>query len=259
MGRSPRAGRTPKVEQLMKLGQVTPNLICVRIGGRRQICAGGHRCERSSVCSEECVRRYRLRRLPNSSNRSFFGADGNPIVVRGETDIDIDVNGYRMQGRFKIVKNLTYTIIIGIDILTDHKAIIDVGGGCVYFGDHLTATPLCDGPIAHVSTVRTVVVPPFSEALVLAKIDNNYKLQTSLVEPVKELHQKRLALARCVIEPNEHRTNIRVLNPTSATVYLKKRTQIGTITPIDEVAINDEETENIKTPKTKFPACSIGR
>ena len=128
-----------------------------------------------------------------------------------------------MHGKFAIVKNLSYTVIIGMDLLSEHKAVIDVSNECVYFGDHLTATPLCDGPIAHVSTIKTIAVPPYSEALVVARIDSNYKLQTSVVEPIKELHHKRLALSRCVISPTGHQTNIRILNPTSATVYLKRK------------------------------------
>ena len=85
------------------------------------------------------VRKHRLKVLPNRNNRSLCGADGKPITVRGETDIDIEVNGYHMQARFKIVKNLKHAVIIGIDMLTDHKAMID-GRGCVYFGEFLVAS-----------------------------------------------------------------------------------------------------------------------
>ena len=100
--------------------------------------------------------------------------------------------------------------------------------------------------IAHVSTIKTIAVPPYSEALVVARIDSNYKLQTSLVEPIKELHHKRLALSRCVILPTCHQTNIRILFPTSATVYLKRKTQIGTIVPNDEQSIDNAEEENVE-------------
>ena len=196
-----------------------------------------------SCCSEECVRRYRLRTLPSSNNRKLCGTNGKSITVTGETDIDIEVNGYHMHARFKIVKNLKHTVIIGIDMLTEHKAMIDAGRRCVYFGDFLVAAPLCDAPSARISTLKIMVVPPFSEVLVLARIDSNYKLQTSLVEPISELHHKRLALARCVVSPTDHTANVRVLNPTSATVYLKREVEIGSITPIEDAMIDNFEHE----------------
>ena len=219
-----------------------PNSIYTKIGGKREVCLiDTGACV--SCCSEDCVRKHRLKIIPTSNNRSLYGADGKPITVTGETDIDIEVNGYHMHARFKVVKNLKHTVIIGIDMLTEHQAKIDVGRGCVYFGDFLVAAPLCDAPSTRISTLKTLVVPPFSEVLVLAKIDSNYKLQTSLIEPISELHHKRLALARCVVSSTDHTTNIRVLNPTSATVYLKRKVEIGTITPIDDAMIDNFENE----------------
>ena len=55
----------------------------------------------------------------------------------------------------------------------------------------LVAAPLCDAPFARISTLKTLVILPFSGVLVSAKIDSKNRLQTSLVEPISELHHKR--------------------------------------------------------------------
>ena len=66
-----------------------------------------------------------------------------------------------------------------------------------------------------------------------ARVDEHYRPQTSIIEPVHNLFAKRLALARCVVSPTDDKVIVRMLNPTASTVFLKKRTKIGTIEPID--------------------------
>ena len=190
------------------------------------------------------MKKHRLREnVPQGKPLTLFGADGNPIQVKGEIDLDFEVEGYHMNARFKIVKRLVFDMIIGLDVLKEHGATIDMINGIVYFGDHLVATPFSSGIEDYITTTKTAVILPFSEAIIAAKIDNKYKLQTSIIERLPNLHLKRIALARCVVSPKNCLVNVRVLNPTSATVYLKRKTKIGTIEPCQVDFVNNVNTD----------------
>ena len=82
-------------------------------------------------------------------------------------------------------------------------------------------------------TICSLVIPPLSESLVKVKIDDHYRWQTSIIEPIANLSSKRLALARCIVSPKSPTVLCKVLNPTLASVYLKKHSKIGTIEPVD--------------------------
>ena len=60
---------------------------------------------------------------------------------------------------------------------------------------------------------------------------------------MSNLHLKRLMLAKCVVSPMNCLVNVRVLNPTSATVYLKRKTKIGIIETCQVYFVNNVNTD----------------
>ena len=187
---------------------------------------------RKSVIRESLVRRFRLPHT-NVQGEVLYSATGEEIPVKGVANLDIGVNGFKMPGTFNIVKNLTHELILGCDFMTSNKVKHDFYSNSVTFEDDLVATLDYKIPEAHVRTIASVVIPPFTEAIVRARVDEYYRPQTSIIEPVHNLFAKRLALARCVVSPTNDKVIVRMLNPTASTVFLKKRTKIGTIEPID--------------------------
>ena len=231
-------------------------MIWVKIKGMRQSClidSGS----KVSIISERAVKRHRLQEISGrGSSLTLFGADGNPIQVKAEADIDFEVNGFHMNSRFKIVRKLVHEMIIGMDVLTEHCATIDLINGLVYFGDHSVGTHFSPDCETHVTTTKTVVIPPFSEAIVVAKIDSNYQLQTSIIEKMPNLYLKRLVLARCVVSPTDRLVNTRVLNSTSATVYLKRKSKIGIIAPCTVENVNNVNTVTCEASGDFHERCS---
>ena len=64
---------------------------------------------KTAIVSQRCMERHRLHENALQGRPStLFGADGNPIQVKGETDLDFEVEGYHMNARFKIAKKLVY-------------------------------------------------------------------------------------------------------------------------------------------------------
>ena len=69
--------------------------------------------------------------------------------------------------------------------------------------------------------------------MIKVKIGDHYKWQTSIIEPVANLSNKRLAMARCIVSPKSNVVVCKLLNPTLESVYLRRCAKIGTTEPID--------------------------
>ena len=97
-------------------------------------------------------------------------------------------------------------------------------------------------------------IPPLSEAVIQTRIDNHHNLQPSIVEPLERLNNKNVVLAKSV-SPTSYFVQCRMLNPSSASVFLKKRFCLGTFEPIDIPAnsLNIVDSPKIPTPKTSAP------
>ena len=78
-----------------------------------------------------------------------------------------------------------------------------------------------------------MVIPPVSEKVNKVEIGDHYKWQTSIIEPVADLSNKRLAMARCIVSPKSNVVMCKLLNPALESVYLRRWAKIGTIEPID--------------------------
>ena len=184
-----------------------------------------------------CIRKSLVRRfrLPYSkvNGEVLYNATGDEIPVIGVAKLDIDVKGFKMPGTFNVIQNLAHELILGCDFMTSNKVKLDFDSNSVTFGDDLVEKLNYKIPEAHVRTIASVVIPPFTEAIVNARVDEHYKPQTSNIEPIHNLCAKRLALARCVVSPTSNRVVVRMLNFTASTVFFLKRTKIGIIEPID--------------------------
>ena len=73
------------------------------------------------------------------------------------------------------------------------------------------------------------VIPPLTEAIIKARIDNNYSMGTSIIEPLANLADRKLAMSRSIVSPKDTFTVCRVLNPTNSTIYVKKNLPLGRI------------------------------
>ena len=108
-----------------------------------------------------------------------------------------------MFGKFQILKSLIFPIILGIDFMQDHQVQMDYASNTVIF-NNLESAQMCDEPKTTVETVCSVVIPPLSEKVIKVKIGDHYKWQTSIIEPVANLSNRRLAMARCIVSPKSN-------------------------------------------------------
>jgi len=97
-------------------------------------------------------------------------------------------------------------------------------------------------------TVDAVWVPARSEALIPVTVPFRHGSGLSIIEPSITLSGKYLALARSIVTPKGNRTVCKVLNPTNAGVFLKRRTVIASIQKIsiDSVTVVDDNWNDIQ-------------
>ena len=90
----------------------------------------------------QTTQRLKLKIQPLDGNDCdcLFGANGDPIEILGTVSVDVNINGLKMPTTFQILKNLSHSIILGIEFLEQNKAVIDTHRGIVTFHD-ITGTP----------------------------------------------------------------------------------------------------------------------
>ena len=187
----------------------------------------------------QTTQRLKLKIQPLDGNDCdcLFGANGDPIEILGTVSVDVNINGLKMPTTFQILKNLSHSIILGIEFLEQNKAVIDTHRGIVTFHD-ITGTPFIrrrPDNTAFVRAARSITIPPLTEAIVDVTIDRHYSLKhPSIIEPVERLIDKKVMLAKCIVTPKSHVLQCRMLNPTSASVFFKRNYIFGTIEPLGD-------------------------
>ena len=182
--------------------------------------------------------RLQIQPLDDNDCDCLFGANGDPIEILGTVSVDVNINGLKMPTTFQILKNLSHSIILGIEFLEQNKAVIDTHTGIVYFFMTSRAHRL----FVRARTTRLLSVrpgllrsPPLTEAIVDVTIDKHYSLnQPSIIEPVDRLIEKKTMLAKCIVRPKSHVVQCRMLNPNGASVFFKQGHILGTIEPLGD-------------------------
>ena len=188
----------------------------------------------------------------NNELECLYGADGKPIKILGTALIDMKINELRVTVLFQVMTNLSHKIILGVDFLKETKAEINIDQGVISFYDSLVALSFIKpkgNDNQPVKLKQSIVIPPESEAMVLAKIkDFKGRNKDAIIEPLDDLYKKKIVMARCVVRPTRDTVMCRLLNPTNASVFLVKGTQIGTI---ESVEINNEKGANLNVLGTE--------
>ena len=195
---------------------------------------------RISCIDLRLVKRLNLKIEQPSGNPScLYSADGKQMEVFGLVQVDVRINGLRMPAEFQVLQDLTHQVILGIPFLQENQAIINLNQRTISFYNETISVPFRSNYLTNLYYVRipkTVVLPAQTEAVISAIIDANYRLQTSIVEPVEGVIHKNILMAKSLVAPqklNSRQICCRLVNPTNEAVILKGGTKLATIEPID--------------------------
>ena len=216
-----------------------------------------------SGATKSCVTKHMVRSCNGTILKSDCGtdymytADGTPIEIVGTTVLDINVQGLKMPTKFNVMKKLTHGLILGLDFMIKHEVHLNFKEGVITFENDLVFAHFCRRSSKHDIFVRNqvaTVIPPLTEAIIKARIDQNYSMGTSIIEPMANLADRKLAMARSIVSPKDTFTVCRVLNPTNSTIYLKKNLPLGRIEKIDQHSLElVQQKEPISRCKEKDP------
>jgi hypothetical protein len=124
---------------------------------------------------------------------------------------------------FYVIEDLPHQLLLGVDFLKSARARIDLTTNTISFGDDLVVASLSRQKETSdfLKTITMVTIPPQTEALLPMTIPNSFKLRTSMIEPVASVVDRKLIVAKSVVEPLSRITNCKVLNPTTSPKTIK--------------------------------------
>ena len=165
--------------------------------------------------------------------------NNEPIKIHGVLHCQYDIGGQSLKHPTKIVSDLGYDGIFGIDLLSRlNNVTMDLQSGCL----------LIDGePINEEVDIRIsepVAITPQSEKLVYASVRVMNGEREFLFEPEKDIEEKHKALVApslCTVKNNL--VPVRIANLSHETIRLYPGTKVGTIASLKSVVtvVQDEE------------------
>ena len=120
--------------------------------------------------------------------------------------MSVNVQGLKMPTKFNVMKKLTHGLILGLDSMIKHEVHLNFKEGVITFEDDLVSAHFCRRSSKHDIFVRNqvaTVIPPLTEAIIKARIDQNYSMGTSIFEPLANLADRKLAMARSIVSPKD--------------------------------------------------------
>jgi len=188
-----------------------------------------------SCINADYAKRNRLPISSSSSLPQLLSADGNNMSVIGRTEAYVSIAGYVCEVEFIVVAALHHNIILGLDMLRESNAVIDMSNSTLSVANNLFTVPLLQRFAPHhiLRTVNSVTVQPHHEVQLPVRIAPQYKLCPSIIEPLLTSQHMSLAVAKVYVEPREHVTVCQLVNLSDKPVILPARKAIATITPAD--------------------------
>jgi hypothetical protein len=102
-------------------------------------------------------------RYVNTTLPRLFSADSTPIKAQAQIDVDVKLGGMTFPFEFTVVENIGFDCILGMDLLGETKAVIDIPRSVLTLFEGLTAINMTvTGSHVTVSTISAVIIPPFS-------------------------------------------------------------------------------------------------
>ena len=178
----------------------------------------------------ERVEEKGIQALVPSKEQLLVSVDGSPLDILGQTEVMLQIGSKKLSTKVVVVSELTTEAILGIDVLNQYKATIDLSSKKLLLGETKDEqVPLelphqirsnRKQPIAVVEAVR---IPPCSEVIVEGTVDEEVNQQTWLVEGATS-RRSPVAVARALVEPRGGKVPLCLLNPSLDPVTVRAGT-----------------------------------
>ena len=180
-----------------------------------------------------------------SSPPNIVGVGGARATVLGYVDVPLSINGIVVRHPLVVVESLPFAVLVGMDILRPHRAVVSVGepeavrfeaSTCNVCLEHRApAIPVAQNLTSMVATVLDDTVLARNSASIV-KVRLPSALLTSqifAVEPLSSLQLSSVSAALpSVISIVGATQSIVLVNPTSASVNLQSGTPVAAVFPV---------------------------
>ena len=220
-----------------------------------------------NIISDDTVRKHRLTVAPCRQTILLRLADGTSASPVGQVDVDFTINGDKFTASCVVLKGFPYRFLLGLDFIMTapvdimpSKGVISIGSKGTTISLAKTVYRLPEDPMP-LFTIRSVTVPPLSEAIVELKCDTKSEAKIVVVDG-KPMSAGIPLLLSATVSAFRRRPNAcgpakifaRVLNPTAAPVTVQKNTELATATIVREedcFVISPASTENLPASPPK--------
>ena len=171
--------------------------------------------------------------------------NGQMLDTLGSISVTFRLGATSWQHTFYVLRESTQAVLLGLDFLTEHRALLDLGRGVLQLWD--IGVPLLRGDevvpgCCNVSLADAVTIPPLSESVVSAKVFSpsgaSFPAEgfDGYMEPnIPE--STGLVVAHTLTRAKDGVTVARILNPTGRPVELKQGLHLGEFYPVEEADI----------------------
>jgi len=189
-----------------------------------------------SCISPDLVRKLKLRVQSLDANEYslLFSANSSRIRLIGKVEVSLNFAGLIVPYTLLVLDNLIHDVMLGMNILTELQANIDLSAGRVSFHDNLVTLPITKWHHSTVtlSCVKSTTLPPYSETLIPVQYKEAFSAKIALIEPTPNLNRRQILGARMAVTPTNKRTFCRLLNPGSTPKRIRKNEPIAFMSPI---------------------------
>jgi len=156
-----------------------------------------------------CINAYFARKAgiqiipPNLNEPSvMLGANGAPLEVIGYATAELNISGYMHTAEFTVINNLYHNVILGIEVLREMHAVVDLHRSTLTIADNLLSVPLIRRFSSRniLRTMNRVTILPQHESKIRVRVARNYVLQPSIIEPLVTRHTSGLLVAKAYVE-----------------------------------------------------------
>jgi len=167
--------------------------------------------------------------------KNHLSANCSTLNIIGEIPLEINVNGKKTKVIADVTTNLVTNLILGSDwiqqnnvyILTPEKRIMIRSQG------KEVSTPFVKPPILNypVTLINHITLPPLSEQMIEAKVQP-VNMMDVLFEPNRRLQNKALFMACTLLNIENQKIKISIINATNRQQTLSEGTKLGIVTQI---------------------------
>ena len=195
-----------------------------------------------SFISEQYYKRRTFQIGKVTSNKRWVTANGNPIQVLGQTELNLQIGACNLNTTFIIAKNLAHDVLIGVDILKPNNFIINYEKNTLTCNSYSipiqTVTPVKTNLIHSTSSIN---LSPNTTTTIWIKYDiPNVNL---FVNPLGKAKGFPTVVTTCNDGPNKNHIPIFLTNSTPIYIRINRGDVIACISEANILCSINSETD----------------